>query len=114
MSTTNAAIGCYAGTEVIAPTRWNGGTTSESISAPYCTQSEFAGKRMATEAGQEWTKRSARAQTFAAGANVGPINVSATSGYSSNVDIYWKFSRASQLCGNTDMPLYAKLVYSNI
>jgi hypothetical protein len=111
---TNAATGCYAGTEVIASTRWNGGTSSESFSAPYCTQSQFAGKRMATEEGQTWTKKNARSQTFTAAADVGPLTVSATSGYSKNVDIEWTFVRKSQLCGSNDMPLDAKIVYSNI
>lgn len=51
--------------------------------------------------GGTYTKAQGTNATFSAGVDVGPISVSAQSGYNTDTKITWNFTAASKLCGNT-------------
>lgn len=56
-------------------------------------------------AGQEWHTGSAKNQTFGTGVDVGPINVSAQSGYGSSQDLFFGFNSETRFCGNNSSGL---------
>ncbi|MFI5623496.1 hypothetical protein ACIA03_08530 [Nocardioides sp. NPDC051685] len=51
-------------------------------------------------AGQEWHTGSAKNRTFGTGVDVGPINVSAQSGYGSSQDLFFNFTSETRFCGS--------------
>lgn len=52
-------------------------------------------------AGASWSTSSAKNKTFGAGMDIGPINVSAQSGFNSSMDLTFNFTSKSKLCGNS-------------
>jgi hypothetical protein len=55
--------------------------------------------------GATWSTGSAKNKTYGAGVDLGPINVSAQSGYNSSMDLKFRFTQKSKLCGNSSLGL---------
>lgn len=66
----------------------------------YAPHKDFNGV-CASYTGGSYTKAQGTNATFTAGVDVGPISVSAQSGYNTDTKVIWRFTAASKLCGNT-------------
>jgi hypothetical protein len=52
--------------------------------------------------GADWDTGSARNRTYGTGMDIGPISVSAQSGYTAQMNLHFDFDRKSRICGNSD------------
>lgn len=57
--------------------------------------------------GADWDTGSAKNRTYGTGMDIGPLNVSAQSGYTSKMNLHFDFTQRSRLCGNSDAGLVA-------
>lgn len=106
--------GCIPNSRFIRATGWNGGTQATYDVTIYdCQDTPQSNYRVRYEKNTGFTKNSARAFTFTIGATIGNFTAKATSGYSTNVDMSWTFTRNwGYLCGNNDYPTRAQIVYA--
>ena len=64
-------------------------------------------------AGTSWSTGSAKDASFSGGVSVGPISLSAQSGYGSSQDITYTYAHSGHICGNNSAgPLSSSLVDS--
>ena len=56
-------------------------------------------------AGADWDTGSARNRTYGTGMDIGPISVSAQSGYTTRMNLHFDFTRKSRICGNSNKGL---------
>jgi hypothetical protein len=98
----------------VRPSTWSGGTSyTFDVSQYDCLDSPQSAYQQRYEQYTGFTKNSSRAITFGIGAHVGVFSARSTSGYSTRVDMNWYWARNwGYLCGNDNIPLYAKIVYA--
>ncbi len=105
----------YAGDAYIKADRWEGGTLSYmfDVSVFDCLDAPQSNWLEHMPVGDSWTKNEARAARFGIAVSFPGVNLGATSGYSSRVDMTWKAVRNwIYLCGNNAYPRYAQIVYT--
>ena len=57
--------------------------------------------------GADWDTGSAKNRTYATGMDIGPISVSAQSGYTARMNLHFDFTQKSRICGNSGEGLVA-------
>lgn len=95
------------------PYSWYGGTVvGNTIAGPFCTSSA---NRVGFTRGSSNYRGSARAYTYGGAASAFGASLSATSGFSANVDMSWNFGQGTAaghyLCGTPDINT-SKIVYA--
>lgn len=95
----------------VTPGSWMGGATEgPSISGPFCTGTN----RVAFGKATEFDRGTGRSYSYGGAASAFGASLTATSGYSSRVDMHWEFGTATSthyLCGTPSVTT-SKIVYS--
>lgn len=105
----------YNGDDAILADRWEGGGISAVYDASQydCLDSPQSGYRDRYEIGGYFRKCESRAAKVGVAIDAGPVNLGATSGYSSRVDMDWRAVRAYiYICGSNAYPRDAQIVYT--
>lgn len=103
-------------TQSLKATRWLGGASSSgNLTALDCYDAPQSKWRNIQTVGSVFGTASARAAKLGAAASWTFISLGATSGFSTNVQLDWKWDkgRSGLSCGSNDYPPYAKTVYVN-
>lgn len=105
----------YEGSRFVSANRWEGGNIAYvwDVSQYDCLDAPQSNWKDYYPQGGYWKKYQARAAKIGIAANPGPLNVGATSGYSTRVDMEWTATRNFiYICGSNAYPRYAKIVYT--
>ncbi|MGW5239192.1 hypothetical protein ACWEOW_09700 [Monashia sp. NPDC004114] len=103
-------------TQSLKATRWLGGASSSgNLTALDCYDAPQSKWRNVQTVGSVFGTSSARAAKLGAAASWTFISLGATSGFSTDVQLDWKWDhgRSGLSCGSNDYPPYAKTVYVN-
>lgn len=101
------------GYQVVYVTRWLGGAVDRGPTASSgCFVSPQINYRTTWQKNTRFYRGSNRAVTIGGAANLGFVNLNATSGYSTYVDMDWNMVRNwCYICGYDNYPPYSKIVY---
>jgi len=106
---------CFGARYTVKATAWNGGETI-GANAPdpsgKCRNSPFNSHKSQYAAGGIFRRHAQRAVRYGGAARVLGLSLSATSGYSKNVEATWTFSGYGSLCGDTDFPTRAQRIFA--
>jgi Concanavalin A-like lectin/glucanases superfamily len=112
---------CSGITYKVAPTVWTGGIDNGGANVAaadgHCLDSDYAGKRASWDGGSgaAFDTTREKAATYGAAVTVFGAQLSARSGFSSNVHIHWHFVTPGVthwLCGSNNVPALAAIVYA--
>jgi hypothetical protein len=107
------ASSCTGVFDKIQPFRWDGTglTVGADVSSldHHCAASSF---RSEFAAGTDFDQESSRSTREGGAVTVAGVQLGADSGYSTSVHLHWHFTAVGVLCGDTDLPGNAGLVFA--
>jgi hypothetical protein len=107
------ASSCTGVFDKIQPFRWDGTglTVGADVSSldHHCSTSSF---RSDFAAGTDFDQQSSRSTRESGAVTIAGVQLGSDSGYSTSVHLHWHFTTAGTLCGDTDLPGNAGLVFA--